>query len=187
MRKYLAILAAFIPLTAFGYTLGGSITGFNSGSYLVLRLNNTTSRLVPVGATSYRFSTQFSTGQPYTVSIGIQPVGLRCTIAKSSGVFQSSNITDANIICSRLAAVQLLWTLPTMNTDGTPLTDLTGYVVYYSTDPTFATKVAKFVTAPNLSATISNLVVGSTYYFAVASVSASGGTGDRSNSVFVTP
>jgi hypothetical protein len=185
MRKYLAILAAFIPLTATGHTLGGSITGFNSGSYLVMRLNNTTSRIVPAGATSYRFSTQFSTGQPYTVSIGIQPAGLRCTIVNSAGVFQSANITNANITCVNLTSTQLSWSLPTMNTDGTPLTDLTGYMVYYGTDPTFATKVTKFISAPNLSTTISNLAVGSTYYFAVASVSASGGTGNRSNSVSV--
>ena len=171
----------FLVTPAFAYTLGGSITGFTGSSYLVLRLNNTTSRIVPAGAISYRFSTTFTTGQPYTVSVAIQPTGLRCTIAKAFGVFQTSNITDANITCLPLVSTQLMWTLPTQNTDGSALTDLTGYVIYYGTDPTFTTKVAKYIAAPALSATITNLTPNNTYYFAISSVSASGGTGPMSN------
>ena len=179
-------LLLLVAIPAFGYTLGGGITGFTGSSFLVLRLNNTTSRIVPAGAFSYRFSTTFTTGQPYTVSVGIQPAGLRCTITKASGVFQTSNITDANIICLPLVSTQLMWTLPTQNTDGSALTDLTGYVIYYGTDPTFTTKVVKFVTAPALSTTLTNLTAGNTYYFAISSVSASGGTGPMSNAARLT-
>ena len=184
MRVFILSLIFFCP-AAFGYTLGGSITGFTGTSYLVLRLNNTTSRLVPAGATSYRFSTQFLSGQPYTVSVGIQPPGLRCTIAKSSGVFQTSNITDANITCLPLVSVQLMWTLPTQNTDGTSLTDLTGYLLYYGTDPTLNTKMTRLVSTPALATTVTNLLPGNTYYFAIASVSASGGVGPRSNIAYI--
>ena len=179
-------LLLLVAIPAFGYTLGGGITGFTGSSYLVLRLNNKTSRIVPAGATSYRFSTTFTTGQPYTVSVGIQPAGLRCTIIKASGVFQASNITDANITCLPLVSTQLMWTLPTQNTDGSALTDLTGYVIYYGTDPTFTTKVVRYISVPALSTTITNLTAGNTYYFAVSSVSASGGTGPMSNAARLT-
>lgn len=37
------------------------------------------------------------------------------------------------LVQSALSAVTLTWTTPTTNTDGTPLTDLAGYKVYYGT------------------------------------------------------
>ena len=187
MRALVLLVSLFIPLISHAYTLGGTITGFtgSSSTYLILRLNNTTSRIVPANATSYRFSTQFITGQPYTVSVGIQPAGLRCTMINNIGVFQTSNITNANITCVPLVSTQVSWTLPTQNTDGTPLTDLTGYVLYYGTDPTFTTKVVKLISAPALSTTVTNLTKGNTYYFAISSVSASGGVGPRSNAASI--
>jgi hypothetical protein len=62
---------------------------------------------------------------------------------------------------------------PTENSDGTVLTDLAGYTVYYGTSPTNLTQTVK-VTNPGLTAyTISNLTAG-TWYFAVTAYSAAG-------------
>ena len=160
------------------YTLGGSIFGSPSG--LVLRLNSA-SLIVPAGATNYKFSTLFVVGTPYAVSVGIQPAGLKCTIANAAGVFPAANITNADIACVKLQSAQLFWTMPTQNTDGTPLTDLTGFIIQYGTDPALKTYASRFVSASTLATTVNNLAPSSTYYFSVASVSASGGTGPRSN------
>jgi hypothetical protein len=189
MRALVFVVSSLIPILSYAYTLGGTITGFTgfSSTYLILRLNSTTSRIVPANTTSYRFSTQFQTSSPYNIVIAIQPAGLRCTISKASGVFQTSNITDANITCVPLVSTQVSWTLPTQNTDGTPLTDLTSYILYYSTDPTFTTKASKLIPAPALSTTVTNLAKGNTYYFSISSVSASGGVGPRSNTATYTP
>ena len=189
MRTLVFIISSLIPLLSHAYTLGGTITGFtgSSSTYLILRLNSTTSRIIPANTTSYRFSTQFQTSSPYNIVIAIQPSGLRCTIVNASGVFQTSNITDANITCVPLISTQVYWTMPAQNTDGTPLTDLTSYILYYSTDPTFATKTSKLISVPALSTTITNLAKGSTYYFSISSVSASGGVGPRSNTATYTP
>jgi hypothetical protein len=181
MRALLLLLAAF---PAFGYTIGGTVSGFTQ-SVIVLRLNSRTTRIYPANITSYRFSTSLTAGTAYSVAVGIQPAGLRCTVANASGI-SFIDVNNANITCVPLTSAQVFWTLPTQNTDGTPLTDLTGYMLYYGTDPLLKTKTTKFIPVPNLSTTVSNLAVGNTYYFAIASVSASGGVGFPSNTASVT-
>ncbi|HEY3784728.1 MAG TPA: fibronectin type III domain-containing protein [Steroidobacteraceae bacterium] len=69
--------------------------------------------------------------------------------------------------------VTLSWTAPTQNTDGSALTDLHGFKIYYGTD---ATQLTNAVALPFGLATyvIDNLPVGATYYFAVTAVTANG-------------
>lgn len=160
------------------YTIGGTITGLTSAG-MVLRLNSS-SLIVGQNATSYKFSTGLVAGTTYAMAVGIQPSGLRCTISNSIGIIQT-NITNANVTCVVLRSTLVYWTQPTQNTDGTPLVDLTGFILQYGTDPLLKTYASKFITMPNLSTTVSNLVPGNTYYFSIASVSTSGGTGPRSN------
>jgi len=65
------------------------------------------------------------------------------------------------------------WTPPTENSDGSVLTNLAGYTVYYGTAPDKLTQSVK-LTNPGLTAyTVSNLSSG-TWYFSVSSYSASG-------------
>ena len=65
------------------------------------------------------------------------------------------------------------WTPPTQNSDGTSLTDLAGYTVYYGTSPSNLNQSVK-LTNPGLTAyTVSNLASG-TWYFAIASYSSDG-------------
>jgi hypothetical protein len=76
----------------------------------------------------------------------------------------------------------LTWTAPVSNTDGSPLTDLSGYKVYYGITADSLTNSVSVAAGAN-SATVNGLVTGSTYYFAIASVSNSGGEGDTSGVV----
>ena len=65
------------------------------------------------------------------------------------------------------------WTAPTENSDGSALTNLAGYTVYYGTSPDKLTESVK-VSNPGLTAyTVSNLTSG-TWYFAVTSYSSAG-------------
>jgi hypothetical protein len=74
------------------------------------------------------------------------------------------------------------WTPPTQNSDGSTLTDLAGYYVYYGTSADKLTQSVK-ITNPGLSAyTLSNLSAG-TWYFAVSSYSAAGIESARSGVV----
>jgi hypothetical protein len=70
-------------------------------------------------------------------------------------------------------SASLTWTAPTENTDGTPLTDLAGYTIYYGTSPTDLTQTIQLPNPGATSYEVSNLSAG-TYYFAVAAYTALG-------------
>ena len=79
------------------------------------------------------------------------------------------------------AQATLTWNAPTTNSDGTPLTDLAGYKVYYGTA---SGNYAQTVDVGNVTTSVvSNLTDGATYYFAVTSYDASGGESGYSNEV----
>jgi hypothetical protein len=75
----------------------------------------------------------------------------------------------------------LTWTVPTTNTDGTPITGTITYTVYQGTSASSLTQVATGITAT--TDTISTgLVDGTTYYWAV-SVQVGGVSSAQSNVV----
>lgn len=176
-------LLLLVALPAFGYTVGGSISGLDS--YLVLRLNNQYLYIAPPYATSYQFSDSLVSGTNYAVTVGIQPGGMRCTV-KNWLASSTVDVTNVDITCVKTVAATVNWTLPTLNTDGTPLTDLKGYILYYGTDPTLTTYTTRLIPASTLTTTVTNLTPGNTYYFSISSVSASGGVGPRSNFASIT-
>lgn len=73
------------------------------------------------------------------------------------------------------------WTPPTKNTDGSTLTNLSGYRIYFGTSPSALTLVAP-TGASNVEATIIPPKVG-TWYFAVAAVASTGAESAKTNPV----
>ena len=74
---------------------------------------------------------------------------------------------------------------PTENSDGSVLTNLAGYTVYYGTSPSSLTQSVK-VSNPGLATyTMTNLPSG-TWYFAVSSYSSAGVESSRSGVVSTT-
>jgi hypothetical protein len=77
------------------------------------------------------------------------------------------------------------WLPPTENSDGSALTNLAGYTVYYGTSPDSLTQSVK-VTNPGLTAyTVTNLPSG-TWYFAVTSYSSTGVESTRTATISTT-
>lgn len=76
----------------------------------------------------------------------------------------------------------LSWTPPTQNTDGSALTNLTGYRVSHGTSPTELTQTIQIENAGLSSYTVSNLSPG-TYYFAVRAYNSDGVESSNSNVV----
>jgi hypothetical protein len=68
----------------------------------------------------------------------------------------------------------LNWTAPTLNTDGTALTDLSGYTIKYGTSPTALTQSVTITNPTATTYTITGLAAG-TWYFEIAA-NASDGT-----------
>jgi hypothetical protein len=69
--------------------------------------------------------------------------------------------------------VSLAWVAPTENTDGTPLTDLGGYVIHYGTAPMSFTNTIAINNAGITRYVVENLPAG-TYYFSVTAVTTDG-------------
>lgn len=114
----------------------------------------------------------------------ISTSGLAASVAAGSAtitaVFGSISGTTSLTVTSATTAgsATLAWDAPTTNIDGTPLTDLTGYKIYFGTSSGNYTSV---IDVGNITTyTVSNLSSG-TYYFAVRSYDASGIESDFSN------
>ncbi|HYM42987.1 MAG TPA: putative Ig domain-containing protein [Steroidobacteraceae bacterium] len=76
----------------------------------------------------------------------------------------------------------LSWTAPTTNTDGSALTNLTGFVISYGTSATALTQQVSVSGASATSYTVTGLASG-TWYFSVAAVASDGTQSVPSNPV----
>jgi hypothetical protein len=74
----------------------------------------------------------------------------------------------------------LSWTPPTQNTDGSKLSDLAGYKIYYGTSEKYFQRVIEVNDAGVTKYTINNLSPFS-YYFAVTASNAAGAESTHSN------
>jgi hypothetical protein len=81
-------------------------------------------------------------------------------------------------------SVTLNWSPPAMNTDGSPLTDLSGYKVFYGTaSRQYFTPLP--VPDPHVASTVIDGLAPGHWYFSIKSVSASGAESDYSGEVEV--
>lgn len=76
----------------------------------------------------------------------------------------------------------LTWGRPVSNTDGSPLTDLAGYTVYYGRSATQLDQTIRILVPTATAWTVDQLTTG-TWYFAVTALNAGNGESDRSNIV----
>jgi len=74
----------------------------------------------------------------------------------------------------------LTWTSPTTNTNGTALTDLAGFYVYYGTSQSELTQSVQLASPSETSYTVADLAAG-TWYFAVAAYASDGTQSSLSN------
>jgi len=87
---------------------------------------------------------------------------------------------DLQVVAAASGAATLSWTAPTENADGSPLTDMDGYKVYYGTT---AGVYPNSITISNPGITsymVENLSSG-TWYFVIAAFNQSGGQSGLSN------
>jgi hypothetical protein len=98
----------------------------------------------------------------------------------SSGT--GTKVTTPVQVATTNGVATLDWLPPTENTDGSALTNLAGYTVYYGTSPGDLSKSVK-VSNPGLASyTVTGLTSGK-WYFAVTSVSADGTESTRTTAV----
>ncbi|MBI5545091.1 MAG: fibronectin type III domain-containing protein [Deltaproteobacteria bacterium] len=97
--------------------------------------------------------------------------------------FARSAYVEGTVTSSTLGSAVLSWDAPTTFSDGSPLTDLTGYRIHYGASSASYTTTVNVLNAAAVSHTISNLPGGATYFFVVTALSASGGESAHSSEV----
>ena len=116
---------------------------------------------------------------------GVYTAAVASTTTPTSNTAPTSNTTPPSNTKSSTGTATLDWTPPTENSDGSVLTDLAGYTVYYGTSPNNLTQSVK-IGNPGLTAyTMTNLPAG-TWYFAVTSYSTTGAESARSGVISAT-
>jgi hypothetical protein len=118
---------------------------------------------------------------------GVNDVGSHTgiVISVSDGSDSASlSAFDIEVLGTATGAATLSWTIPTQNTDGTDLTDLTGFRIYYSMT---AGDYTQFVDVNSIISTgmVENLSPG-TWFFVVTAYDFSGNQSAFSNEVFKT-
>ncbi|MGH8314657.1 MAG: putative Ig domain-containing protein [Steroidobacterales bacterium] len=91
----------------------------------------------------------------------------------------------AVVAAAKSKSVTLAWLTPTEKADGTPLTNLAGYIIRYGSSPTSYTNNVRVNDAGIQHYTVDALEAG-TWYFAIAAFDAASGTSSNSNQVIRT-
>jgi hypothetical protein len=168
-----------------------------SNNPTALSLSGNPASSVVVGAT-YSFSPSLTapTGSKLTYSVQNKPAwaSFNNTSGTLSGTPDASNVgTYANIVISvsdgsataSLARFPITvtdvtngtatvsWTIPTTNSDGTALTNLSGFRIYYGTAADSMTKVSE-ITNPSVSTYAVTNLSPATWYFGIKAYTSSG-------------
>jgi hypothetical protein len=164
---------------------GGSSGGSGSGSgsfraspeYVQAGGTSTLSWDVP-GATSCTASGGWSGSQPASGSFTVGPISATTTYQLSCS---GSNGNELSMVTVEVVDKVLRWQAPTQNVDGTPLTDLAGYVIYWGSSSRNYTgsQTINSSTVTQWEATVAP----GTYYFAMTAFDAENNESSYSNEV----
>ena len=104
MKVFTAVVACLVALAsatyahASSFTIGGTVSGLNSGTSVTL-LDNGTDALKVTANGSFTFKTALATGATYKVTVGTQPTGEVCTVTAGSGTVGTINVTTVKVAC----------------------------------------------------------------------------------------
>ncbi len=120
------------------------------------------------------------TGRPMSGDLGIYDDIL---IAVSDGL-ATTRLPEFSITVTDTpeGSITVSWNLPTRNVDGTPLTDLAGYRIYYGMDSRRYTERVT-IENPSVSRFAINDLIAGTYYLAVTSIDSEGIESDYSSEI----
>jgi hypothetical protein len=107
-------------------------------------------------------------------------VGLLSAALLSASCFGDNVTAAAGTPPPATGTATLSWTAPTKNADGSPITGLSGYRIYYGTDPNHFTQTIKISGAASTKYVVNGLAAG-TYYFAVSAYNTAGQESVKSN------
>lgn len=124
---------------------------------------------------AFSISTGALTGTPTTAQEGTYSnIIITTTDGSASAALNSFSISvTAPSTGSTGGSATLSWTVPTQNTDGSPLTNLAGYHIYYGTSAASLSNMVAVASPGATSYTLSKLSA-ATWYFGIKSYTTSG-------------
>lgn len=129
---------------------------------------------------TFSTSTGQLSGTPATANAGTYSnIVITVSDGRASTSLPAFGITVAQ---TSVGGASLSWSAPTQNTDGTSLTTLAGYRIYYGTSATALTQMVQLNSAGVSSYVLDNLSP-ATYYFAIRAYTSSGAESANSNVV----
>jgi hypothetical protein len=102
------------------YTVGGTVSGLNTGTSVTLLDNGTDALTVSVNGT-FKFKTALASGKTYSVTVGTQPTGETCTVTGGSGTVGTKNVTTVKVTCASSTTFTIGGTVNGLNS-GTSVT-----------------------------------------------------------------
>lgn len=127
---------------------------------------------------AFNTSTGQLSGTPTAADVGATS---NIVISVSDGAM-SANLASfsVQVVATAIGSATVSWSPPTQNTDGTPLTNLAGYKVYWGTiEGTYPNSVT--LNNPGLSSYVVEQLTPATWYFVLTAVNAAGVESDRSS------
>jgi hypothetical protein len=100
--------------------------------------------------------------------------------SSSSSIGPFTIVVNAPAATPTAGSATLSWTIPTENTDGTPITDLAGYHIYYGTSAGALTTTVTIANPNETSYVVGGLAPG-TYYFSIVAYNSAGIDSPQSN------
>lgn len=111
MVRAVFALAVCVALSGCGgggapsFTVGGVVSGLNTGSQVTLE--NGADRAAVAANGAFSFTQSAGSGTAYSVRVAVQPPGQLCTVANPSGTIGSANVTSVQVTCISPPAVSL--------------------------------------------------------------------------------
>jgi hypothetical protein len=112
--------------------------------------------------------------------VSVSPASASATAAPTAAAPPSAPAPPAPPASPATGTATLSWTEPTENTNGTSLTNLAGYHIYYGISEGVWTSTITVLDATETSYVVSGLAPG-TYYFAVVAFNTDGDDSPESN------
>lgn len=130
---------------------------------------------------SFSIASGSLSGTPTSANLGaISGIVISVSTGHGSASLTPFSITVRSSSTSGTGSAMLHWTAPTTNTNGSALTDLAGYHIYYGKSSSALTTAITVADPATTSYTVGNLPSG-TWYFAVNAYTTNGGQSAESN------
>lgn len=117
----------------------------------------------------FNSSTGKLSGTPAPADLGVY-ADIRISVSDGQDS-ANLNMFGVEVVATATGSATLSWTSPTVNSDGSPLTDLAGYKIYWGTSPGGYTQSAR-IENPGITTYMVEQLTPGTWYFAASAFNA---------------